>query len=50
MISLYILNLHNVFLYMYNWITLLYTWNMLNQLYVNKKMEKKTQTDVDQDF
>ena len=22
---------------MYNWITLLYTWNIINQLYLNKK-------------
>ena len=24
-------------IYMYNWITLLYTWNIVNQLYLNKK-------------
>ena len=23
-------------IYMYNWITLLYTWNIVNQLYFNK--------------
>ena len=24
-------------MYIYNWITLLYTWNIVNQLYFNKK-------------
>ena len=27
-------------MYMYNWITLLYTWNPVNQLYFNKKTIK----------
>ena len=27
----------NIYVYMYNWITLLYTWNIVNQLYFNKK-------------
>ena len=27
--------------YIYNWITLLYTWNIANQLYFNKNKTKK---------
>ena len=32
-------NLKNIYIhtYMYNWITLLYTWNIVNQLYFNLK-------------
>ena len=26
--------------YLFNWIALLYTWNIVNQLYFNKKINK----------
>ena len=29
------------YIFIYNWITLLYTWNIINQLYFNLKKEKE---------
>ena len=31
-------NFKNNILYMYNWITLVCTWNIVSQLYLNKKI------------
>ena len=28
-------------MYMYNWISLLYTWNIVNQLYFNERKKRK---------
>ena len=33
-------------MYMYNWITFLYTWNIVNQLYFNLKIKIKKKKNI----